>query len=357
MFQLVLCAAICTMTSAHAGVSCSDLALQPYGGATITSATMVPASGDTPAYCKVTATAGKQTDIEVRLPDNWQKRYLHIGGGGFEGGIPLLFSEVLFPLQQGFVMAASNGGHRATRTDIPDGSFGLDPTLTQDYAYTAIGTAVRVAKALTTAYYGERPKYSYWLGYSNGGRGGYNAAAKFGYEFDGIVAVCPPSSHSAGAVASWAQNIQTAKLISKLDLINAAMVDACDKLDGFEDGVISNPDECIFDPATVPGLTEIEIAQVNNMHSDLALSDGTIIYSRYGYGPLLFKWIMSYYYLSAGHMQYIVYRDPAYDILTSWDLNKDYPAAKTVIEDVYDFAPNTEALASYLKSEIGRAHV
>ena len=86
------------------------------------------------------------------------------------------------------------------------------------------------------------------------------------------------------------------------------------------------------------------------MHSDLALSDGTIIYSRYGYGPLLFKLIMSYYYLSAGHMQYIVYRDPAYDILTSWDLNKDYPVAKTVIEDVYDFAPNTEALASYLKS-------
>ena len=145
---------ICTITSVYAGVSCSELMLQPYGGATITSATMVPASGDTPAYCKVTATAGKQTDIEVRLPDNWQKRYLHIGGGGFDGAIPVFDPTPTNPkgvipmLQQGFAIAGSNGGHRATRTDIPDASFGMDPTLTQDYAYAAIGTTVRVAKAL-----------------------------------------------------------------------------------------------------------------------------------------------------------------------------------------------------------------
>ncbi len=75
---------------AFADVSCSDLALQPYGGATINSAALIAADGDTPAYCKVTATAGLQTDIEVRLPNNWQKRYLHIGGGGFDGYMPEL---------------------------------------------------------------------------------------------------------------------------------------------------------------------------------------------------------------------------------------------------------------------------
>ena len=347
----VLLALTCTTNNAYADDACSDLMLQPYGGATITSATMVPASGDTPAYCWVTATAGKETDIEVRLPDNWKKRYLHIGGAGFDGWIPLFFNNELFPLQQGFVMAASNGGHRVTRTDIlVDASFGLDPELTQDYAYVAIGTTVRVAKALTAAYYGERPHYSYWLGYSNGGRGGYNAAAKFGSEFDGIIAVCSPSDNIAGVVAGWSQNIPALALVSKVDLINAAMVAACDKLDGLEDGVISNPDECSFDPTAVPGLTETDINLVNTLHKDVKLTDGTIVYSRFGYGPLSAAWIIRYYYLSAGHMQYIVYRDPDYDIVTSWDIDTDYPAAKTVLEDVYDFAPDDETLAHYLKS-------
>jgi hypothetical protein len=51
--------------TAFAGLSCSDLAFQPYGGATINSATIVAADGSTPAYCKIAATAGFQTDIEV----------------------------------------------------------------------------------------------------------------------------------------------------------------------------------------------------------------------------------------------------------------------------------------------------
>ena len=73
---------------------CNALKDQPYGGAIITSAAMVPAAGSTPAYCKVTATVGKNTDsqkemdIEVWLPDNWQNRLLHLGGGGFDGTIP-----------------------------------------------------------------------------------------------------------------------------------------------------------------------------------------------------------------------------------------------------------------------------
>ncbi|MCX5905431.1 MAG: tannase/feruloyl esterase family alpha/beta hydrolase [Proteobacteria bacterium] len=334
--------------TAYVGVSCSDLMLQPYGGATITSTTMVPADGATPAYCKVTATAGSQNDIEVRLPDNWQKRYLHIGGGGFDGVIPNL-NPANTLLQQGYAIAASNGGHRATRTDVPDATFGLDPTLTQDYAYVAIGTTVRVAKALIAAYYGERPKYSYWIGCSNGGRGGYNAAAKYAYEYDGIIAGCP-SRNISGAIAGWMQNISAYMIEpSKLDPINAAMVAACDKLDGLEDGVISNSDECSFDPATVSGLDETEVALVNNIHSDVTLPDGTILYSRVGYGPFLFKWIISYYYLGLGHMQYIVYRNPAYDPL-SWNLINAYPAVEGVIEGVYDFGADTEALASYLKS-------
>jgi feruloyl esterase len=309
---------------------------------------MIPADGDIPAYCKVTATAGLQTDIEVRLPDNWQKRYLHIGGGGFDGSVPDL-NRRNFSLQQGFALAASNGGHRTTTPDYPqaDASFGLDYTLTQDYAYVAIGTTVRVAKALIAAYYGERPRYSYWTGCSNGGRGSYNAAAKYASEFDGIIAAAP-TRNWAGAIASWMQNLPAMNLdSSQKAAIHAAMVAACDKLDGLEDGIISNPDDCNFDPGSVPGLNQSEIAIVNNLLSDITFSDGTLVYSRFGFGQL--DSTFQYYILGVGNVGYIVYRDPAYDPV-SWNLNNDYPAVASVIEGAYDFSADTDALVSYLKS-------
>jgi len=346
---IMIFAALGLVHAVNAGISCSDLALQPYGGATITSATMVPASGDTPAYCKITATAGKQTDIEVRLPDNWQKRYLHIGGSGFDGAIPT-YLDIFNPrLQQGYAIAASNGGHRSARPDISDATFGLDPTLTQDYAHVAIGTTVRVAKALITAYYGERPKHSYWTGCSNGGRGGYNAAAKYASEFDGVIAAAP-SRNCTGTIASWMQNWPIMTLDpAKVEAVNAAMVSACDKLDGLEDGIISNPDECTFDAATVSGLDETDIAIVNNIHSDITLSDGKLIYSRYGFGALIPELGLSYGSLGVGHVGYIVNRDPSYNP-TSWNLDNDYALVSTVMEGVYGFCAETDALASYLKS-------
>ena len=125
----------CTLTGlrASAGVSCADLALQPYGGATIQSATLVPADGATPAYCKVAATVGLQTDLEVRLPDpaQWKNRFLHIGGSGFDGTVANL-APYSAQLRQGYALAGSNGGHR--REDYPNANFGTNFTLTQDYA-------------------------------------------------------------------------------------------------------------------------------------------------------------------------------------------------------------------------------
>jgi feruloyl esterase len=127
------------------------------------------------------------------------------------------------------------------------------------------------------------------------------------------------------------------------------MIAACDKLDGLEDGIISNPDDCTFDPATVPGINNSEIEIVNNLHSDVMLSDGTLVYSKYGFGPLASIMFMNYYPLATGHLQYIVYRDPAYNP-DSWDLDNDYPDVAAVIEGAYDFSADTSALVSYLKS-------
>lgn len=337
--------------------NCTDLALQPYGGATITSAAMVPANGATPAYCSVTATAEEQTDIVVWMPDNWQKRFLHLGGGGFDGITPF---DPTFPpltmepsygnlLQQGYALAGSNGGHQASVW--PNATFGTDFNLTQDYAYVAIGTTVRVAKALIAAYYGQRPRYSYFAGCSNGGRGAFNAAAKYPFEYDGIVAGSP-SRNMPGLASGWMRNLGATILTpANITAIYAAAVAACDALDGLEDGIISNPDACIqvFNPATVPGLTPADLAVVQTILSDTTLADGTVVYSRYGFGPL--NWAPGYGVLGIGFVGWMVYRNPSYNPAT-WNLDQDYPDVVTVLEGAYDCSAKTDPLVRY--ANLGR---
>jgi feruloyl esterase len=344
---------------------CDALKDQPYGGATITSATMVPATGSTPAYCRVTATVGKDTDpkkqmdIEVWLPENWQKRFLHLGGGGFDGTIPFQSTPPAFrpnyiekPLQHGFALAGSNGGHRAI--DYPGPKFALDYTMAQDYAYAAIGTTLRVAKALIAAYYRERPTYSYFWGCSNGGRGAFNAAAKYPHEYDGVVAAAP-SRNMPGLSSAWMEFSPAAILTpGKIATVKSASVAECDHLDGLKDGIISNPDECGFDPETLrcagtPSdscLTDQEIAIVNKIQSDLKLADGTLIYSRTGFGEL--NWASGYAALGPGYVNWLTFRNPSY---AAWDLNKDYPTLVEVLEGAYACSGETEALATYLNED------
>ena len=255
----------------------------------------------------------------------------------------------------GYVLAASNGGHRAS--DYPGAEFGLDPTLTQDYAYTAIGTTLRVAKAIIVAYYGKSPRYSYFVGCSNGGRGAFNAGAKYLMEYDGVVAGAPtrnlPGLIAGGWVGNLPANIFTP---AKLETINDATLAACDAQDGLEDSIISNPDVCDFDPVTIqcPSgedndscLTEEEIAVVNGIRNDTKLADGTLIYSKIGFGFL--NWAGAYGFLGVGHLQWIVYRDPLYDP-ANFDLDDDFAFVEEVIEGAYDFSANTQQLVKYLRS-------
>src|SRR5579862_589076 len=87
-FAGLLATTILGSSQAFATTPCSALVSLPISNTTVTSATMVPATGSTPAYCNVLATVAPQTDIQVQLPANWKNRYLHLGGAGFDGRIP-----------------------------------------------------------------------------------------------------------------------------------------------------------------------------------------------------------------------------------------------------------------------------
>jgi feruloyl esterase len=331
----------------------------------ITGATAVPPQGAVPGYCRVLATVAPETDIEVRLPDTWQSRLLHLGGAGFDGTIPNLNLNVP-QLQQGYALAGSNGGHRD-----PTGGptrFLNDPTLILDFAYVAIAKTVHVAKAVIHAYYGHPATYSYFAGCSNGGRGAFNAAAKYADEYDGVVAGAP-SRNTPGLISGWVRaGLLEAPSPAKLAAMYQAEVSQCDAKDGLIDGIISNPTACRFDPATLtcPAgidndscLTNAEIQAVNVIRSDLELANGRTIYSRLGIGnpakgfgvfmPLGPPGSPTVASSGGAFLQYIVYSDPAYDV-ASYDVNRDFRTVVKVIEGIYDFSANTAPLARYLRS-------
>ena len=208
----------------------------------------------------------------------------------------------------------------------------------------------------------------YFAGCSNGGRGAFNAAAKYADEYDGVIAGAP-TLNMAGLISGW---VRAALLIAPSGAKMASMYRAelaqCDAIDGVSDGVISNPRACRFDPATIacPAgvdndscLTEAEIQAVNTIRSDVELDNGKLVYTRLGLGnpargfgvfqPLGPPGSPTVASFGVAMLQYIVYSDPAYDPAT-YDVDRDLRSVVNAVEGVYDFSADTTALAKYLRA-------
>ncbi len=111
-----------------------------------------------------------------------------------------------------------------------------------------------VGKALTLAFYGKPPRYSYFVGNSTGGRQGLMEAQRYPDDYDGIISGCPAINwHRFVAAALWPQVLmQEAKQIvpkAKLDAATAAAIAACDG----NDGVIDDPIRAAYDPRVLVG--------------------------------------------------------------------------------------------------------
>jgi feruloyl esterase len=80
-------------------------------------------------------------------------------------------------------------------------------------------------------------------------------AARYPEDFDGIISEAPVVDSSGWAVlAAWLRQANTGAdgkdILTKEDLskIKKAVYDACDKVDGKVDGLVSDPSNCAFDP-------------------------------------------------------------------------------------------------------------
>ena len=364
-------------SQAFATTPCAGLASLSIPNTTITSATMVPATGSTPAYCNVFATVAPQTDIQVQLPTNWKGRYLHLGGAGFDGTIPTTApaSYNVNLLAEGYAIGASNGGHRAAQ--YPGATFAGNQQLVLAYAYTAIGDTDTVARALIQAYYGRPANHRYFDGCSNGGKNASLAASRFRKDYDGVIGGDGVWGHAdervgggdmAGLTAVWARVVNVTSTVNpatfplKLTALYNAEVAKCDALDGIADGIISNPGKCHFDPAALacpagidmPScLTPTEVTAVKTLQSDLLLNH-EVIGAPYGLGNLvsgLSAVVGGGQVLGQGFLA-MAYNNPAFSI-SSFNLERDFSFISNRFGLIDDMTGPLQGVASYV-SEGGK---
>jgi len=102
--------------------------------------------------------------------------------------------------------------------------------------------------------YGERPRFNYFTGGSQGGREALTVAQRYPADYSGVIANVPIVSFSSLMLAPELIRIQEKALShqvtrAKTSAIRAEFMRQCDHLDGLTDGVINNYMACraIFD--------------------------------------------------------------------------------------------------------------
>jgi len=268
---------VLTALPGHAATSCAALSQElklPH--TTITLATEVPAgtlklSGPMggpggpplnfaalPAFCRVAGTIRPTSDSDIRFEiwmplSGWNGKFVGGGNGVWAGSIA--YGDMITPLSRGYATAASDVGHQGSPLD---GTFLVGhPEKLTDFGHRAVHETAVAAKATINAFYGNAPTRSLYVSCSTGGRIGLMEAYRYPEDYDGISAMAPANPMVPLMVGSlWtgaavmkdpASSIPPAKFA----LVHTAVLAACDAKDGVQDGIITNPPACHFDPGVL----------------------------------------------------------------------------------------------------------
>ena len=269
------------------------------------------------AMCRVqvvvNTTATSAVHFEAWLPDEWFGRFLGLGNGGLGGCVSLplyfifIFSNILnktgidyLNLDYGstlhFASVGSDNGHDGTTGS----QFLNNPEVINDFAFRAIHVEVVLGKQIIDAYYGRPQHKSYYLGCSTGGRQAIQSALLYPDDFDGLVAGSPATdfNHLSGWQAMLGRfvgaplNSTEAFIPATLwPVISQEILNQCDELDGVKDGIITDPDQCIFRPEALLCSSETknksscinpaQAAALTNIYQPLYGTKGQLLYTRY----------------------------------------------------------------------------
>ncbi len=238
----------------------------PTSGGRVTSVSVVTGPVE---YCRVDADlfpvdpAAPAIKMRVALPRDWNRKALMFGGGGYNGTIPDLASNVPFgpadqpvPLARGYATFASDSGHQQNPAAPPslDGSFGAnDEALINFAAGDALKKTRDASLFLIRRAYAATPAEVYFAGGSTGGREALVVAQRWPAAFDGVISAFPAWNNLAevldlGYLTQVLSRPGAFPGPDKQTLLYNSVVKACDGLDGVRDQVVSNPGGCHFDP-------------------------------------------------------------------------------------------------------------
>jgi len=252
-FTVALLASLGVAAPAQAvgAAECGRLVALGVPSTTITSASLVPASGTLPEYCNVLGHVDTEIDFNLRLPTQWNGKFYFGGLGGLDGLMPGPGAG----LRLGYAEIGTNTGHASTDGTLYDGSWAYHHDERQiNWAYRSTHVVAEAGKAITAAYYGSRPRFSYYVGCSGGGRHAAMSAQRYPTDFDGVVSGDPFLSPPGQVIAwNWDEQVLSATPIppAKLSVIAKAALDECDAKDGVLDRLISDPRRCRFDPGAI----------------------------------------------------------------------------------------------------------
>jgi feruloyl esterase len=237
----------------------------PSSGAVVKTATLIPATADKNVngeFCKVLGTVNPASptapgmEFEVNLPASWNKRAVQMGGGGYDGELvtgldtePMAPQNSETPLKKGYVTLGGDGGHKSAWAF--DGRWAMDDEALLNYGRQSIKKVHDAALEIIRKAYGRAPDRFYFVGGSQGGHEALDAAARYPDDYDGVVSHFPAYNVTmlhlgslnvgrtmyANGGAGWISPAKT-------KLITDAVYAACDKLDGAQDGIISNVKGC-----------------------------------------------------------------------------------------------------------------
>lgn len=284
--------------------------------------------------------------MEVWLPTSeaWTGRFLSTGNGGISGCIQ--YYDLAYTVDLGFSTVATNNGHNGTSGQ----AFYNNDEVVEDFAYRALHSGVVLGKEVSKAFYGEEHNKSYYFGCSTGGRQGFKEAQDFPEDFDGLVIGAPALAFEnltawSGSfyVETGTNNASTFVPLTMWPVIHEDILDQCDDLDGYVDGIIEDPAICNYTVSSSllcsgtanssACLTDVQANTVREIFSPVInTEDNSLVFPAMQPGTeLLAQYI--YYAGSAfpyttDWFRYAVYNDPTWDPAT---LNsKDYTAAATL---------------------------
>jgi feruloyl esterase len=312
-----------------------------------------------PPFCRVAATLAPSSDSEIRVElwmpiSGWNGKFMGVGNGGWAGSIS--YGQMGDPLRRGYAVASTDTGHAGA---TGDGRFALGhPEKLVDFGYRSVHAMTTTAKALVATFYGVKPRWSYWVGGSTGGKQGLTEAQRYPDDYDGIVAGAP--------VMYWSRVMPHLIWLSRAThddpagfippkhypLIHRAVLEACDARDGLRDSLVSDPAHCQFDPAVLlcsPGndavkdadcLTAPQVEAVKkiygpvlNARTKTLISPGLLPGSEPGWTPAVGG--ERPFQIPDDYFKYVVFKSPEWDFHTM-DFDRDVSASDAIARPVLD---------------------